>query len=356
MKRPVLFLLLTINCGLFCFQLKAQDLFTISGTVSNNKGTPIEAATVFIDGSKKITATSKAGEFSFPGIAPGTYHLVVNMLGYSSVKLDVVVTDNAKALKITLSEKQIALKTVQIGDGSKEMLKLFVKYFLGESENAKSCKILNPEVLDFSSQRSVTEASSDEFLVIENSRLGYRIKYLLRSFKYNSANEVTIYDGECIFENMEGTEAKKLEWKANRKDAYEGSLMHYLRSLYKNQSRQEGFLTYPVENFTYPLELDPNPMSTDQIVEHVDSNFMTFAYKKRLYTLFDKKKAAQKPKYINKSETRYVEKMGSILQLDAPIDRQGGYANYKDILIQGFWGRKRIGDQLPLEYVPGGDI
>ena len=356
MKRLALFLLLILFCALNSFRAQAQGLFTISGTVSNNKGTPIEAATVFIDGSKKITSTSSTGGFSFPGMPPGTYHLVVNMLGYSSVKLDVVVTDNAKALKITLNEKQIALKTVEIGNGSSALLKLFIKYFLGESENAKSCKILNPEVLDFSSQKSLTEASSDEFLVIENSRLGYRIKYLLRSFKYNSTNEVTIYDGECIFENMEGPEAKKLEWKANRKDAYEGSLMHYLRSLYKNQSRQEGFLTYPVENLSYPLEIDPNPMNTEQIVEHVDSNFMVFAYKQRLYTLFDKKKAAQKPKYINKSETRHVEKMGSILQLDAPIDRQGGYANYKDILIQGFWGRKRIGDQLPLEYEPGGDI
>lgn len=355
MKRS----LITTLFILLYIQLNAQETFDITGTITNDKGDRIEAATVFIDGSKKITASNNNGEFRFTGVTPGTYHLVVNMLGYSSTKQDVVITDKTTALNIQLSQKAIDLKTVVIGDGSqrKNFLKIFMKYFMGESENAKACKILNTNVIDFSTNQSLIEATSDNFFIIDNMKLGYRIKYLLRNFRYNTKTEITIYDGESIFENMEGTEAQKLEWRANRKKTYEGSLMHYLRALYRSSTRKEGFLTYTIRNSSYPLEIDPNPIITDQIIERVDSNFIAFKYKKRLFTVFDKKKAAEPERFTKReSETRYLEKTSSIFQLDAKIDNKGSYANYKDILIQGFWGRKRIGDQLPLEYTPDSDI
>ncbi|WP_448634664.1 hypothetical protein [Pedobacter panaciterrae] len=47
-----------------------------------------------------------------------------------------------------------------------------------------------------------------------------------------------------------------------------------------------------------------------------------------------------------------MDETGSVLQLDAQVDVRGSYAGYKNLLIQGFWGRKRIADQLPLEYDP----
>lgn len=347
--------LVTILLLLVSFHVQAQDTFTLKGMVNNDKGEPVEAATVFIDGSKRITATNAKGEFSFPDLSSGTYHLVVNMLGYSSVKKDVAIAGKPENLDISLLQKAIDLKTVVIGDGSqrKNFLKIFMKYFMGESENAKACKILNTEVIDFSTNKDLIEATSDNFFIIENAGLGYRIKYLLRNFRYNTKNEVTIYDGESIFENMEGTDLQKAEWKVNRKKTYEGSLMHYLRAQHKGSTRKEGFLTYAILNSGYPLEINPNPVITEQIIERLDSTFITFKYKKRLYTVFDKKKAAEPEKLSSReSETRYLEKNGSILQLDARIDGKGSYANYKDILIQGFWGRKRIGDQLPLEYEP----
>jgi RimJ/RimL family protein N-acetyltransferase len=348
-------ILLPILLLLFSFHVQAQDASKLTGTVTNAKGEPLEAATVFIDGSKKITATNAKGEFAFSDLSLGTYHIVVNMLGYASVKKDIVIAGKPETLGISLLQKAIDLKTVVIGDGSqrKNFLKIFMKYFMGESENAKACKILNTDVIDFSSNKDMIEATSDNFFTIENAKLGYRIKYLLRNFRYNTKNEVTIYDGESIFENLEGTDVQKTEWKVNRKKAFEGSLMHYLRAQYNGTTRKEGFLTYAILNLGYPLEVNPNPVITEQIIERVDSNFITFKYKKRLYTIFDKKKAAEPEKMSSReSETRYLEKTASIFQLDAKIDRKGSYVNYKDILIQGFWGRKRIGDQLPLEYDP----
>lgn len=350
MKKTVisiLFILLYIS-------VNAQETFTISGTVTNAKAEQIEAATIFIDGSQKSTITNAKGEFKFSGIGPGTYQIVVNMLGYRSVKQNAVVLEKSVTLNFTLEEKQIVLDEVIIGDNNqrKNFLKTFTKYFMGESKNAKECKILNTELIDFSTEKTVLKATSSDFLIIENRKLGYRIKYLLRKFQYNKAADATIYDGESIFEDIKGSNEEQQIWKANRKMAYEGSLMHYLRALYKNRTQEEGFLTHIIKNFDFPLVIDPTPVYTEQLIERVDSNLITFKYKKRLYTVYDKKKVASLAPSKESSKIIEMEDTGSVLQLDAQIDNKGSYAGYKNLLIQGFWGRKRIADQLPLEYDP----
>jgi hypothetical protein len=42
----------------------------------------------------------------------------------------------------------------------------------------------------------------------------------------------------------------------------------------------------------------------------------------------------------------------SIFMVNSQIDRRGSYADYGGLLIQGAWVKKRIGEQLPLEYLP----
>jgi len=351
MKKTIILILF----ALISIGVNAQETFTISGIVSNAKAEQIEAATIFIDGSQKSTKTDTKGGFKFSGLAPGTYQVVVSMLGYGSIKQNAVILDKSVVFSFTLAEKQIILDEVIIGDNNqrKNFLKTFTKYFMGESKNAKECKILNTDIIDFSTEKSVLKANSSDFLIIENRKLGYRIKYLLRKFQYNKTAEVTIYDGESIFEDIKGSDEEQLAWKANRKLAYEGSLMHYLRALYKNKTQEEGFLTHTIKNPGFPLMVNPNPVYTEQLIERVDSNFITFKYKERLYTVYDKKKVSSLKLSKVNWEIIEMDKTGSILQLDAQIDGKGSYAGYKDLLIQGFWGRKRIADQLPLEYEPG---
>jgi hypothetical protein len=263
----------------FCLSTSAvyaQGTFSISGVVKTLKGEPVDAATVFLNGSKQITKTDSKGEFLFGNISSGTYQLVVNMIGYASVKQNVVLQAQSAKLDITLTEKQIVLAEVVIGDGSQraKQIKTFIKNFLGESENARSCTIMNTDLLEFSTRQTLLEATTSDFLVIENKSLGYRIRYLLRNFRFNSGTGITSYDGESLFENMEGSAEQQEQWKLNRKKAYDGSFMHYLRSLYANTTRQEGFLTYSIMNRTSPLELDPKLVDMEQFLFTVDSNFV----------------------------------------------------------------------------------
>jgi hypothetical protein len=338
-----------------------QGTYTVSGTVKSAAGEKIKSATVFIAGSQKITMTNAEGEYKFNGVSSGTYQLVINMLGYVSIKQNVIVNDKSEVLNLTLGEKQIVLNEVVIGgtqkkqqEQEKSYLKMFIKKFMGESANAKACKILNPELIEFSTSKGILKAATYDFLEIENVNLGYHVKYLLKTFEYDEKRDITYYDGDCVFENLDGTAEQKAIWTANRKKTYEGSLMHFLRSIYANTSRQEGFLVYLTRNDVFPLTIGPNPVVAEQIIKHVDNNFITFRFKKRLYIIYDKKKAAKEDKIIDDPSwiVSDLPDNASIFMVNSQIDRRGSYADFGGLLIQGAWVKKRIGEQLPLEYAP----
>ncbi|GAA4087596.1 carboxypeptidase-like regulatory domain-containing protein [Mucilaginibacter panaciglaebae] len=333
----------------------AQATYTISGTVKNNKGELLQAATVFIAGSEKAVATDTEGYFKFVNLAPGTYQLVVNMLGYAPAKRNVILKDAPETVMLSLAPKEIMLNEVNIGDKSqrKKYIKTFTDAFMGESSNVKYCKILNPELLEFSTARGVLKATTPDFLVIENGALGYRIKYLLKTFSYEAARNITLYDGDYSFEQMNGTTEQQQKWEKKRLEAYEGSLMHYLRSLYAGTTRQEGFLLYKILNATFPMYIESIPITPEQIIDRAEKDLITFKYSYRFYILYDKKKASKPdPTHASQDRVSDLDNNGSIFKTDARVDSRGSFTNYETLLIQGFWGRKRVADQLPWEYMP----
>jgi hypothetical protein len=346
---------------LVCCNLQAQNNYTISGTVSSASGKSIQSATVFIAGSQKVTMTNADGQFTFKALGSGNYQLVVTMLGYASVKTLVIINNQSETVDIALGEKKIALQEVIVGgvkpkkvlELEKTNLKIFVKKFLGETGNARHCKILNPEILEFSTSTGVLKAATYDFLEIENANLGYHIKYLLRSFEYEERRNITYYDGECIFEDIEGSPKQKEEWIANRKKAYEGSLLHFLRSVYNNTSRQEGFVVYLTHGEKFPLGIGPNAVVAEQVIKRIDQNFITFNPLERFYIAYDK--GNTKYDRIMKEPMWTMADMpynASLFMVNTQIDRRGNFADYGGLSVQGAWVKNRLGEQLPLEYLP----
>lgn len=281
-NRLLFVLLLFINFSLF-----AQDTYTLSGVVINEKSAPIKGATVFISGSKMITATDNEGRFTFDGIKSGNYSISTKMLGYAALAQDAIVQDKSLHISIIMKVKPILLNVVNIGTDNnwRNHYALFKDQFLGTSENAKNCVILNPEIINFSSQKitkyhMLLNADADDFLIIENKRLGYRIKYLLRTFNYNATKRITYYDGDCYFEELVGTDKQKKVWERNRAIAYGGSLMHFLRSVYTKTTINEGFRINELVKIEGQLgekyALNPNPVNFDMLISTMNSSFVSF--------------------------------------------------------------------------------
>jgi hypothetical protein len=350
----------------------AQNYYGISGLVIDEKGQPIKNATVFISGSQKITMANDEGRFTFTKITPGSYQLSATMLGYAPYSQNVIITTGAININIPLKVRPTALNEVLIGSAktANKNYTFFKSKFLGTSANARQCVITNPEVINFSTSKGVLLANSDQFLIIENKRLGYRIRYLLKDFQYKNADLTSLYEGETSFEELQGTPEMQKEWAINRAEAYKGSFMHFLRSVYANRVLKEGFLARQIYRFipfkngnsaivTYMnrVLLDERPIGFDSLVTVSDTSFISLRFP-MLYVTYEPKTTAKiKTTAISPSEN-YIEldnEIGSIIKLTsdkALVDQKGSYTNYKAFYIEGNWGRKRVADQLPFEYQP----
>ncbi|HWZ14814.1 MAG TPA: carboxypeptidase-like regulatory domain-containing protein [Mucilaginibacter sp.] len=221
----------------------------ITGTVTQ-EGTvkPLSRASVFLSNSSVGTATSENGTFALRDIRPGQYTLVVTILGYENYTKTVLVGREPIKMNIELAAKPLMLREVVISSAAdwKKNYDAFKKEFIGTDENAKYCTVVNPHILNltYNPTKQILHADADEFLVVENKALGYRVKYLLNDFKIDKISGIISRQGQQVFEELPGTEAQKKKWHLKREEAYYGSAMHFYRSLYKGRLKEEGFEVY----------------------------------------------------------------------------------------------------------------
>jgi hypothetical protein len=362
--------LLFIFTLLINFNAFAQGRYSVSGIVTDESGAIQKGATVFISGSQKITSTDNAGQFEFYDLNPGSYQLSVKLLGFYPFTENIQVHDAAVKLNIKLKVKTIVLNEVVIGNGDnwEANYAIFKAQFLGTSDNARQCVITNPRVLSFGTAgRNVLTADADEFLIVENKKLGYRVHYLLKDFKFDRKLLRTKLDGDTNFEELEGTPEMKIQWAQSRLAAYQGSLMHYLRSVYTNKTVKEGFLTYQLYELAdgklgmKSLKADSRLLKLDTITTVIDTSFISLKFT-AMQIVYDPERASSIQKSITDSLTRFnpvynsgTYNVSSILTLYLPkaiVDRKGSYTDYRTFLVQGNWGKRRVGDQLPFEYQP----
>src|SRR5471030_729512 len=208
----------------------------ITGVVINQETKkPVQHASVFLSNSSVGSSTADDGTYALRGIRPGQYTFVITILGYETYSKTVLVSGEPIRLDIELVQKPLMLREVVISSAAdwKKNFEAFKKEFIGTDENAKSCTIMNPHILNltYNPTKEILHADADEFLVIENKSLGYRVKYLLNDFNVDKISGIVSREGQQVFEELPGTTAQKKKWHENREAAYYGSSMHFFRSL-----------------------------------------------------------------------------------------------------------------------------
>jgi hypothetical protein len=247
MKKYVIVFILSF---LFSVAVKAQQVSSISGTVKDEKKLPLPGATVFLTGTKNITACGNNGSFLLNNIAPGSYQVVVKMIGFLPFIQAVTVTGKPLVLNVGLKPDNFLLKEVKIRpdyDREKHMA-IFIKEFLGQTYNAAKCKIVDPDVLYFNYDKKLKllTASANDVLTIRNNALGYDVKYVLTDFQFDGNTNVVTYQGYPSFVEISGTQKQQLLWEKNRKTACLGSINHFIRSIYNGHVYEEGFSVYKI--------------------------------------------------------------------------------------------------------------
>jgi hypothetical protein len=372
--------------------------FTISGKVLNHAdASPVANASVFMSNTAIGGKTDDGGVFTLHNVKPGKYDVVVSIIGFETYSQTITIDDN----NITLPDIKLFLKTITLNEVKvkpnndpnwQRNFDLFKKEFLGTTELAKECKILNPELLDLSydeSTKTLTAVSVD-FLVIENQALGYRIKYLLSDFVLNDRR--FLYSGSVLFEELKGTPLQEAQWKKRRLEIYEGSKMHFLHAALNSTLEQEGFrvlrvpinperpadslinkkirqytalkdkheyrdsLSFWIKKSRLPKLLSkpiPYILSTADIIEQTNKRglFALGCDNDALYITYNKEHHFNAGT-INSlyDQNNLSNTLVSFNAAFAFFDNNGAIANPQSLTFTGVWANKRLAELLPLDY------
>lgn len=400
MKKGLIFLFLLI--GLTAFSQKI-----IKGKVVSEQNLPLEGASVFFNNTTIGTITNQQGEFQLK-VNEGSYTLVVSFLGYHHYQKILNTQKDTLFLTISLKEKLNTLDEVIIqktiyDDEWKYNLSRFKRTFLGRSKLANDCKIINEKDLhfDYDAKTNTLTAYAKKPLKIKHKALGYFITYNLIDFTL-STNKL-FYSGYTRYQNLRSSTRKK--WKNNRAIAYNGSRMHFLKSLLTGKIKHNGFLIHqfrrvpnpdrPSEekikharqllklhgdfNFSKNITTPKTPIDSAKVILKKASlpKFQDYLYKSDVpeqnviskngqHTFLDFKdylmvvytKEAEEKNYLlgtfgKKRKSTGVQSSNIVLlQGKSLIDPTGILVNPNAIFNEGYWAFESFANMLPLDYQP----
>lgn len=313
---------------------------TIQGIVLDQKtNNPIESAAVYFDGTSIGTSTNIDGEFQIPKVEGVTSPMIISFLGYQ--KTIISNYEIGKFYKILLTEDLNTLDEVVIttDDGLPKEIKLqhFRREFLGNSENGKSCTILNESdlILRFNGKTKKLTVSSKKPVQIQNDNLRYLVAFDIQDFeieyKYvdvlqkHFGIKSVIFTGTSFYTDLDSVNTRRTIKK--RDNTYEGSVLHFMRALSKKQLIENEYRIFDGSFVVPPYKLiSVTPVVGSQNVEVVIA--------KKINILYDKKLQSA----IHMNADSFI------------IDEFGNYAPIQVVLFGGDMGDQRIGDSLPFDY------
>lgn len=108
-------ILLTGFLCLLISGLRAQQPASVSGTVKDNEGAPVPAASIRISGSRQGTSASHEGSYFLGNVKPGMHTLEFSAVGFSRIVKTITVAAGEKArLEVILQRKSAEVKEVNV--------------------------------------------------------------------------------------------------------------------------------------------------------------------------------------------------------------------------------------------------
>lgn len=337
--------------------------------------------------------------------------VIFSLVGYDKMVLN---TDNLKANdNYNLISKNNELDAVVIQsydkNGWEKYGRFFLEQFIGTLSFSSECVLVNYKDLKFkyfkkSNQLSVT---CDVPLIIKNYYLGYNIRYDLIEFRFDYKTKYLFYGGYPSFQNMDVKDSKYKRYLKRRASAYQGSQLHFVRSLYNNTTIQQGFemhhiweapnwekrrvqkildsldyinqysdslvhvklkmdSIYTIDSLHYfhrVLRQDDyltlmkkTPLPMDQVVQDYDSISKVLVYRDQLLVIYKNKK--EDVNYVNYNGGFRTDSCITSLLDDLPegitqIHKDGSFYPFTNIIQEKYWAwSEKISSLLPFDYEP----
>jgi CarboxypepD_reg-like domain len=410
MYRALLLLFLVfVLANLFC--VAQPEKRTVSGIVVDSlTKEPLPFVNVFLANTTRGASTAANGSFSIQSMPPGKYDLVASYVRYKPymIAVDFTAKENGfiKEIKLSIELVQEAkqLQEIVIKEDTTNRAKLladFKRVFLGQTRNSKECKILNPRDIHlyFDARERLLLAHAKKPIEVENRALGYKIYFYLNQFEVNYQKGSQLSYGVYRFEELTSEKARKNKtWERERRQAYLGSVTHFMRALRDSALKQNAFTVRkiftvpnlkrpsdefinkkisalrkehnsntiiisdnPKDSLRYYLRLKAEPKEIDSLGNNIYSGgeFVRPSPEKiegikgRYQVIYIKNEEIEYLLYINR---KYAKKQTSVFHFSEnslTIYANGHYENVFSLFTEGYlsW-RENMSNNLPLEYVP----
>lgn len=327
---------------------------------------PLPVVNVYLSNTSVGTLTNEAGEFiieSFP--ATGRYEVVVSCIGYETYTVVLQGGQLPPHLLVSLKPKVNELQEVVVEpylkDGWEKWGPYFMEKVIGTSGMAADCKLMNHEVLKFrfDKKQNILKVYANEPLLLENKALGYLLKYTLVFCEFNHNTHIEYYQGYPLFEAMESKNKRQMiRWERNRTEAYYGSIMHFMRSLFRNRLLEEGFEVRKLirKKKGEASILIKTLLPGDSIAYAIDSVTAGFSFDDHLQVTYIHKTVADefvRRNFGTNKKSPQVSEISMPEKVEIAVSANGNYWPSLAILTAGYWGWwEKLAVMLPYEYEP----
>ncbi|HEX7870985.1 MAG TPA: hypothetical protein VF455_12825, partial [Chryseobacterium sp.] len=323
-----------------------------------------------------------------------------NSLVFKKDDYETFTTNTSEVLNKTL--KVVLIKSKEIEEvviipftetAYKNYIKFFLDSFIGEDQ--ANVRIKNQRSLKFSYDKTnkILRVKAPQTLIIENKNLGYTIDYNLEEFIASFDENTTRFIGTSFFKETKNTDKVKL----NRMNAYDGSQVHFFRSVFTETVKSEGFIVNQITKFPnskYPTEEELQRLKDfaktikNKTITSVPDDLLDIGTRKRNeppYKIAITKTQIPESDYIKKSDGKlfldynymmqinfkkyYYELIkGNFVKSSLPINQtsflhpedqsyeiydSGNTSNPGQLTNQGDFAKDKIEKLLPLDYQLG---
>jgi len=375
LQRPDLRILCSIlrrwgffSLFMYSFTGQSQNQL-VSGVVTDSEtGMALPFASVFVNNTTEGVSTDQEGKFSLHINLVGPALVVVSYVGYATqTKMIESSPLNTLVENFSLEPLQHQLKEIELVSGrDKKWNKQLVEFeqeFIGDPKDSivKKTKILNPWVVNFDEGKQPKRgkylaAHTTQPLEIDNQALGYKLSYLLEDFLLTKNGYK--YLGKAQFTEKDTTvDEVRRTWQLNRQLAYQGSDVHFLKSVLNRTTSSQGFKIFEMfsanspqnwsDGFLTELGKSILPIPADSIVV-LESKRGTYqlVYRGKMEVHYSKEVSRNNYYRDVYYPVSWIEFMGDTLEINA----NGVPVNREHLIVSGEMSEERMAYMLPADY------
>ncbi|MGG5209724.1 carboxypeptidase-like regulatory domain-containing protein [Chryseobacterium sp. MIQD13] len=385
----------TILLFLFIFPLYILTAQVIKGHVVNDSGSFISGVNIYIDGTKTGTVSKEDGSFSLNLSSGSLGNVIFQKDDYETFASAISEVMN-KNLKVVLA-KTNTIEEIRLVPYTSEAYRNYINYFLETfiGRDRENVRIKNQKSLKFSydKKNKFLRVKAPNTLIIENKNLGYEIQYNLINYSSDFNAHQVNYTGTSFFKETKNSDKTKL----NRMNAYDGSSLHFFRSIYQNTISEEKFIVnhvvkmpnpkYPTEEELKQLD-DFRQIAQSSAVVKIPENINDISQRKssqKPYSLAIVKTMIPDSEYVMRKDGNVLFSFKDMLQVNYQkyfyeikgkefikskypvtlstflysegevfeVSKEGNISNPDLLINEGDFSKSKIENMLPLDYQPG---